>query len=51
MISAKNDFKSLLKELKLINYKSKEMIDESGRHYTDIVDVLKVQLSHTNISA
>ncbi|XP_064382447.1 transcription elongation regulator 1-like isoform X2 [Halichondria panicea] len=41
MISAKNDFKSLLKELKLINYKSKEMIDESGRHYTDIVDVLK----------
>lgn len=32
MVTAKNDFKSLLKETKLINYKSKEMIEESDRH-------------------
>lgn len=47
MISAKNDFKSLLKETKLINHKSKDVIEESDRHYTDIVDVLKVTV-HTH---
>ena len=52
MVTAKNDFRSLLKETKLINYKSKEMIDESDRHYTDVVDVLKVHThthTHTHI--
>lgn len=43
MVTAKNDFKSLLKETKLISYKSHDMIGESEKHYKDIVDVLKVK--------
>ena len=39
---AKNEFRSLLKETKLITHKSAVLVRESGRHYKDIIDVLKV---------
>lgn len=42
MISAKNDFWSLLKETKVITYRSHDLIKESGRHFKDVIDVLKV---------
>lgn len=40
--TAKTEFRSLLKETKVITYKSFELVRESGRHYKDIIDVLKV---------
>lgn len=39
---AKNEFRILLRETKVITYKSNELVKESGRHYKDIIDVLKV---------
>ena len=50
MVTAKNDFKLLLKETKLISYKSHDMINESDKHYKDIVDVLKVKLNHKHLT-
>lgn len=38
---AKNDFKQLLKETKLITYKTKKMIEESEQHLQDIIIVLQ----------
>lgn len=38
---AKNDFKVLLKETKLITYKTKKMIEESEQHLQDIISVLQ----------
>ena len=43
MVRAKNEFRSLLKETKLITYKSFDLVRESERHYKDILDLLKVQ--------
>ena len=40
---AKNEFRSLLRETKVITYKSCELVKESSRHYKDIIDVLKVR--------
>ena len=39
---AKNEFRTLLRETKVITYRSCELVKESGRHYKDIIDVLKV---------
>ena len=39
---AKNDFKQLLKETKLITYKSYQMIQESEQHLKDIEEILMV---------
>ena len=39
--TAIKDFKQLLKETKIITYKSKNQIEEADRHYKDIVEVLK----------
>ena len=50
MVTAKNDFKLLLKETKLISYKSHDMINESEKHYKDIVDVLKVKLNYKHLT-
>ena len=44
LVSAKNEFRSLLKETKFITYKSYELVRESERHYKDIIDLLKVRL-------
>lgn len=40
---AKNEFRSLLKETKLITYKSLDLVGESAKHYKDIIDLLKVR--------
>ena len=42
MISAKKDFKQLLKEVRMITHTSQKMMKESDRHLKDIVEVLKV---------
>ena len=42
MTTAKREFKQLLKEVKIITYKSKGMIQESKKHLKDITEVLKV---------
>ncbi len=47
--TAKIEFRSLLKETKLITYKSCELVKESVRHYKDIIDVLKVREKMLNI--
>lgn len=41
LATAKNDFKELLKETKLITYKTKKMIDESEQPLQDIISVLQ----------
>lgn len=41
LIMAKNDFKELLKETKLITYKTKKMTEESEQHLQDIISVLQ----------
>ncbi|KAK3535785.1 hypothetical protein QTP70_021096 [Hemibagrus guttatus] len=40
-ISAKADFRTLLKETKFITYKSRKLIQESEQHLTDITKVLQ----------
>ena len=50
MSIAKNEFRSLLKETKIISHKSLEMVKESGRHFKDIIDVLKVREKKRNSS-
>lgn len=40
MVKAKGDFRELLKETKLMTYKSKKMIEESDQHLKDIQKVL-----------
>lgn len=42
MTQAKADFRELLKETKLITYKSLKMIDETDQHLKDIENVLQV---------
>ncbi len=42
MVTAKAEFRILLKETKLITYKSRDLVLESERHYKDIITVLKV---------
>ena len=42
MISAKKDFKQLLKEVRMITHTSQKMMKDSDRHLKDIVEVLKV---------
>lgn len=44
LTSAKSEFRLLLKESKLITYKSYELVRESERHYKDIIDMLKVRV-------
>ena len=46
IIMAKNDFRSLLKETKLITYKSRDLVRDSERHYKDILELLKVIRIH-----
>lgn len=41
LTTAKNDFKALLKETKLITYRTKKMIEESEQHLQDIISVLQ----------
>ena len=43
LTSAKSEFRILLKESKLITYKSHDLVRESDRHYNDIIDMLKVR--------
>lgn len=43
LMSAKSEFRILLKESKLITYKSHDLVRESERHYKDIIDMLKVR--------
>jgi transcription elongation regulator 1 len=40
--AAKNDFRELLRETKIITYKSKQMISENAQHLMDIQAVLEV---------
>jgi hypothetical protein len=42
LTEAKSDFRVLLRETKLITYKSQDLVNESERHYRDIITVLKV---------
>lgn len=44
LTDAKAEFRVLLKETKLITYKSRDLVNESERHYKDIITVLKVCL-------
>lgn len=39
--TALNDFKSLLRETRAINYKTKKQIEENSNHQKDIIEVLK----------
>jgi len=39
--SAKNEFRELLKETKIITYKSKKLMEESDQHLLDIVGILQ----------
>lgn len=41
LASAKSDFRELLKETKIITYKSKKMMEESEQHLLDIVAILQ----------
>jgi transcription elongation regulator 1 len=41
LANAKSEFRELLKETKIITYKSKKMIDESEQHLLDIVAILQ----------
>lgn len=41
MIEAKNEFRALLRETKILTYKSYDMTKESDKHERDVVDVLK----------
>uniref|UniRef100_A0A1X7VJW6 Transcription elongation regulator 1 n=3 Tax=Amphimedon queenslandica TaxID=400682 RepID=A0A1X7VJW6_AMPQE len=41
MKQAKDDFRSLLSETKMITFKSKEVIESSDRHLKDIIETLK----------
>ena len=43
LAEAKADFRLLLKETKLITYKSRDLMNESERHYKDIITVLEVR--------
>ena len=43
MTQAKADFRELLKETKVITYKSLKMTDESDQHLKDIENVLQVK--------
>lgn len=45
MITAKKDFKQLLKEVRMITHTSQKMMKESDKHLKDIVEVLKVGAS------
>lgn len=38
------EFKDLLKETKLLDFKSKSRIEESEQHMKDLVEILKVWL-------
>ncbi len=40
--AAKNDFRELLRETKIITYKSKQLIAENEQHLKDILAVLEV---------
>lgn len=42
LTDAKAEFRILLRETKLITYKSRDLVNESERHYKDIITVLKV---------
>uniref|UniRef100_A0A915KH10 Transcription elongation regulator 1 n=1 Tax=Romanomermis culicivorax TaxID=13658 RepID=A0A915KH10_ROMCU len=41
LMAAKNEFKELLKETKIITFKSKQMIQENEQHLKDILSVLE----------
>ena len=43
LVEAKNEFRALLRETKIITYRSYELVKETDRHHKDIVDVLKVR--------
>lgn len=40
-VQAKADFRELLKETKLVTYKSKKLVDESDQHMKDVETILK----------
>lgn len=42
LAEAKSDFRILLRETKLITHKSRDLVNESERHYKDIITVLEV---------
>ena len=42
LVEAKNEFRALLRETKVITYRSYEMIKDSDKHHKDIIDILKV---------
>lgn len=42
LAEAKAEFRILLRETKLITHKSRDLVNESERHYKDIITVLKV---------
>jgi transcription elongation regulator 1 len=41
MVMAKNEFRGLLRETKIITYKSHRLVRESEKHYKEIVKVLE----------
>jgi transcription elongation regulator 1 len=41
MVTAKNEFRSLLRETKVISYKSHNLVKESEKHYNEIIKVLE----------
>ena len=41
MVAAKEDFKKLLLEIKSITYRTRALVQESEKHYKDVIDVLK----------
>lgn len=41
-MTAKNEFRDLLRETKLITHKSKALIAENSQHLADILTVLEV---------
>lgn len=43
MITAKKEFKQLLKEIRFITHNSQKMMKESDKHLKDIIEVLKVR--------
>lgn len=42
LADAKAEFRLLLRETKIMTYKSIDLVNESERHYNDIINVLKV---------
>ena len=43
LATAKMEFRALLRETKQITYRSRELVEDSVRHYNDIITILEVQ--------